>query len=352
MIRIDPFPGLIRALETQRVRRLPELRGIAAARDPVSTDFVGYEVAREPLWEHQQRKCAWCDRDEELAAQPVEHYRPKARAVRASGRADRGYWWLAWTQENLLFACGRCNTGYKKDRFPLADEATVLAAEDAPPGPEQALILHPYLDDPSRHIEFFQRPDGRWSPRSKDTMGEVTIDSVGLEDLVDRYDEWVKDFLQRDIDRVRAALAAGRADDAQREWRALLQDRYNPRSRFRALTYAVLQRSFAAELASGLLTLEPPRTRARPPTPEERQALDLLRALPVAVQDAVHALGGAASVAEWDAALLGVLGVAPRTLDELRLILGVSASRIDDHLYRLRMAGKVVRDGDLFRPSP
>ena len=51
-------------------------------------------------------KCAYCETPVEQAV--VEHYRPKRG----------GYYWLAYSWDNLLLACPKCNE-FKGDRFPL-----------------------------------------------------------------------------------------------------------------------------------------------------------------------------------------------------------------------------------------
>jgi|GEM_PF-5422902 len=42
----------------------------------------GYHVARGDLHRAQHQKCAYCERQEGLVNQPVEHFRPKCGAVR------------------------------------------------------------------------------------------------------------------------------------------------------------------------------------------------------------------------------------------------------------------------------
>jgi hypothetical protein len=103
----------------------------AAAREAVArgleVDFTGYEGVKGELFAMQRRKCCYCEKLEEQAKyRDVEHYRPKAL-----------YWWLAWTWENLLFACMDCNREHRRDRFPLSAGDARLLAEQAPPGFER-----------------------------------------------------------------------------------------------------------------------------------------------------------------------------------------------------------------------
>lgn len=56
-------------------------------------------------------KCAFCETKSE--SMHVEHFRPKRG----------GYYWLAYSWDNLLLSCPTCNTN-KSDEFPLAEGGT------------------------------------------------------------------------------------------------------------------------------------------------------------------------------------------------------------------------------------
>jgi hypothetical protein len=84
---------------------------LAAARVALDTNaeitFRDYDIVKSDLAAMQYNKCCYCEKREEQAKyRDVEHYRPKST-----------YWWLAWTWENLLFACVDCNREHKRDRF-------------------------------------------------------------------------------------------------------------------------------------------------------------------------------------------------------------------------------------------
>lgn len=76
-------------------------------------------------------KCAYCEsKIEHVSDAHIEHYRPKSKF------ADLTFDW-----ENLLLACGKCNsTAHKGDHFPEANE-------DGP-------LLNPCLDAPEAHLRF------------------------------------------------------------------------------------------------------------------------------------------------------------------------------------------------------
>jgi uncharacterized protein (TIGR02646 family) len=165
-------------LTSSRIRQL----ALAALSGP-PTDFVGYDVSpvKERLWETQHRKCAYCERPQGLENQPIEHFRPKAH-----------YWWLAWTWENLFFACYHCNgQGIKGDHFPIQGPA--LAAWDFDLTHEDGLV-DPSLTDPLDHIRWVpmratgDRSHWAWIPRPHSLAGSRTLrvfdwkkESLGVE---------------------------------------------------------------------------------------------------------------------------------------------------------------------------
>ncbi len=215
MIRLDRGPEpepLARIREAELVR----VGAIAAIRRPTGDEIgVRYSVARQDLWERQFYKCCFCDFKEQQPYNDVEHYRPKAEAKRSPGSADEsGYWWLAWTWENLLFSCASCNRSHKRTSFPLQVGSVPLAPGEAPPGREIPLLIDPFAEDPIDHIQF--RPslvNGRdlWMPfpRSGSEKGRWTIRVAGLDQprLLDLYREHVEHQVMPRIETIREALA-------------------------------------------------------------------------------------------------------------------------------------------------
>lgn len=53
-------------------------------------------------------KCGYCEKKLLDASKPIEHYRPKRG----------GYYWLAYSWDNLLLSCTECNTS-KLNKFPI-----------------------------------------------------------------------------------------------------------------------------------------------------------------------------------------------------------------------------------------
>jgi uncharacterized protein (TIGR02646 family) len=63
---------------------------------------------QKKLKEIYHLKCAFCEKKLLDAPKHIEHYRPKSH-----------YYWLAYSWDNLLLACGECNSA-KGDRFTIS----------------------------------------------------------------------------------------------------------------------------------------------------------------------------------------------------------------------------------------
>lgn len=192
---------------------------VALGRAPKSDEIKGYRVIAEELWRLQHQKCCYCEAKIRFKFNDVEHYRPKGFADRAPGATEtHGYWWLAYTWKNLLYACSTCNRSNKNSRFPLARGSVALTYDSAAPGGEVALLLNPAEgDNPVEHIKFvFERgasADAKehwWArPRNGSVKGSITIDVCGLndQDLLELRDCYFSDFVSEKIDDLKQALA-------------------------------------------------------------------------------------------------------------------------------------------------
>jgi len=165
--------------------------------------------------------CAYCETSSSRFVGDAEHYRPKGRvSVKQNERLVKisvcvddsgkevihpGYFWLAYDWQNLLPACEHCNKMQGKlDQFPVdakhafgqkLSPAEVAALTDKPyastlrPGwyylrskdlnvLEKPLLLHPYFDNPRKHLRFGVR--GAIAAIDQDKRGQATIDVLGL----------------------------------------------------------------------------------------------------------------------------------------------------------------------------
>jgi hypothetical protein len=118
----------------------------------------------------------------------VEHFRPK-KAVLEDGQLRRpGYYWLAYTWENLLFSCQICNQRQKRNKFPIQGERATGPQDDL--DQEHPLFIDPAgPDDPETLITFTSL--GQAVAVDGNKRGQATIEELGLyrEDLEERRRE-------------------------------------------------------------------------------------------------------------------------------------------------------------------
>jgi len=93
-------------------------------------------------------KCCYCEaKVEAVSHRHVEHFRPQSL-----------YPALAYRWNNLLFACERCNSTHKRDRFPLAPTGTQPMPDPEKPcsldDSDDGLLIDPCTDYPSDHFDY------------------------------------------------------------------------------------------------------------------------------------------------------------------------------------------------------
>ena len=264
MIRIDRGPEPA-TLPPVRAAELPRVRPIVSA-GALDSDAVGqaYSEVKRELWERQQMRCCYCERQVECAYSDVEHFRPKARADRLNGKTDSGYWWLAWTWENLLFSCAICNRSAKKDVFPLEAGSVPLLPEEQPPGKELPTLIDPCGEDPVESIQFVF--DGsHWQPvgRNGSKRGQRTVEllKLGRAELLTFYDAHVGDQVKPRTDATHEAI--GRQDETliRQAWRRV-RGLLSPRMPFVALSFDAIDH-FVPEDVRARWGLELPRPPVR-----------------------------------------------------------------------------------------
>lgn len=239
------------ALRKQRLaglrRAFAALNQYGAASSELKDELTRYDGGKAALFRAQHRKCAYCERRQGLEANPLEHVRPKKEAWRhLPGQSPaiiaEGYWWLTWTWRNQLFACHSCNSGIKKNYFPLAPGSGALLGP-VPPyqnkrllpahldfSSEEPLLVDPSTEDPLDHIQWRpvdpQLPTRRWiwSPVGLTDKGKATIKILRLEELADDVGNHVRDNVLPRARSVCAAIDAGHHRRARRLWRELAGD--------------------------------------------------------------------------------------------------------------------------------
>lgn len=142
-------------------------------------------------------KCVYCESFiTDFQRGDIEHFRPKGKVtdeednpIHISDRDNNerehwGYYWLAYSDKNLMPACQLCNQPSdeklgKRSRFPLENESARACYHDDDTDSENPLLINPLDpdDDPEEHL--FVDPEtgvmGAKTPR-----GEACIKIFGL----------------------------------------------------------------------------------------------------------------------------------------------------------------------------
>ncbi len=142
----------------------------------------------DELFDSHHEKCCYCERKRDRSSEmDVEHYRPKGGV---HGEDHKGYWWLVYTWNNLLWSCIACNRRYKGTHFTLLPGSERAHDEESDLDLELPYLINPKLESPEHFISFhIDRGGGRYfisaMPRGdigsdEKKRAEETIGIVGL----------------------------------------------------------------------------------------------------------------------------------------------------------------------------
>ena len=165
--------------ETEKIRKAVK-QGLNFS---LSSIYRAKDVKRQ-LRNDQHGKCAYCERYLNGDYGAVEHYRPVKAYQQCQGSPlqSPGYYWLCYDWKNLLLSCDTCNSSYKRNLFPLADERERNIAEERI-DKEIPLIINPVYDDPGTYIEYRQyEVCAKSVGQLGATKGETTIKIFHLND--------------------------------------------------------------------------------------------------------------------------------------------------------------------------
>ena len=157
-----------------------------------------------------EAKCCFCERKFESGAGgrhelDLDHFRPKGNvrkwscpqrlidegvSLTASPGAGNGYHLLAYHLLNYAAACKPCNSGLKKDHFPIAGRYALDGEDPREMDAERPWLLYPIgrLDvDPEDVISFHGiLPQSTSADPLSRLRGLVTIAFFGLDDVISR----------------------------------------------------------------------------------------------------------------------------------------------------------------------
>ena len=149
--------------------------------------IYSHSTVREALRQAHNEKCCFCEGKSfgPFASADIEHYRPKGsvRQSEQSGKVAPGYFWLAYSWDNLYWSCQDCNRKHKKDLFPLKDPRKRAHSPTDDLTQEEPLILDPGgVDDPCDHIGFHKEVAIGLTEVGKNTIRFVKLNRTALEE--------------------------------------------------------------------------------------------------------------------------------------------------------------------------
>ena len=145
----------------------------------------GHKSVKLALWEAQYKKCCYCESKMRLPIDgAIDHFRPKGAVQQSSDDEMKypGYFWLAYYWSNLLVSCNSCNTMYKRNLFPLADDAKRARSHHDDLDVERPLFVDPGGEDPRQHIRFRRAEVIHLTERGRVTIKELGLGESNLEE--------------------------------------------------------------------------------------------------------------------------------------------------------------------------
>lgn len=266
-----------------------------------------------------------------------------------------GYWWLAWTWENLVFGCQSCNGGSRKGtRFPLVKGSRALGERELPPGQEQPLLIDPTDPalDPMDVIQFMW--DGKhWRPVALNDNPHAawTIAILGLDgpSLLGLYRAKVAAVEQMACAFKKAVANNCPKSEIDAEWKQLDEVALAPTQNFLALTHDWLASTFQAEIRDFGITLSRPRlchpdacgpVTRRPVLPRRAELEGLSEALQYRIRHARHSK---LREPELHQLLVDWCRERPSTTDNLASLIGRTTA-LPGHLDALSKNGALTCD--------
>lgn len=120
------------------------------------------KLVKETLKKLYDYKCAYCESTLKNSYGEIEHYRPKRSSKLSKCDATKGYYWLAFSWDNLLPCCKMCNNK-KLNCFDISDKRVEYSDEtlevlhqslQSYNAKENPKLLHPEIDEFEKLITF------------------------------------------------------------------------------------------------------------------------------------------------------------------------------------------------------
>lgn len=125
----------------------------------IKESIYGHANVKKSLTDLQNGVCCYCESHYDVTGYgEVEHFRPKGgwqQDKDDKSLHQPGYYWLAYRWDNLMYACKKCNVGYKQNYFPLEDPSKRFKEGTLDISQEKPLLINPYEElHPEDHLTF------------------------------------------------------------------------------------------------------------------------------------------------------------------------------------------------------
>ena len=147
-------------IDRSKVAEPTTLQGAAAPtrEEEVDENVYGHQEVKDALNKLQNGICCYCEsRYDHTTYGDVEHFRPKKgyKQDKTDQLHKPGYYWLAHSWSNLMYACEQCNRSYKHNFFPLKDNSKRFNPAICNISQEEPLLINPYEEQhPEQHLTF------------------------------------------------------------------------------------------------------------------------------------------------------------------------------------------------------
>ncbi len=177
--RTYPTPATLTSARAETARReLAQQVEVDPSKLTIKPSIYAAPDVKQALKGMQHGKCCFCEsKITHVVDGDVEHFRPK-KAVLEDGQLERpGYYWLAYTWENLMLSCVWCNRREKGNKFPIDGTRAETPEDDLEQ--EYPLFIDPAgPDDPEMLISFTDL--GQAIAVDENRCGQTTIQELGL----------------------------------------------------------------------------------------------------------------------------------------------------------------------------
>ena len=176
-------------IDRSRVPTPMNLQGQSAptSEDDIKEGIYGHADVKKSLTDLQKGVCCYCESHYDVTGYgEVEHFRPKGGWKQDEDDKELqhpGYYWLAYKWENLMYACKKCNVGYKQNYFPLEDPDKRFKKKTLDISQEKPLLINPYEEQhPEQHMTFEGPTIRALSEKGKASIKYYGLDRVELDE--------------------------------------------------------------------------------------------------------------------------------------------------------------------------